>query len=99
MLTALLLAALPSLSLPSESRTLANGLVVIVSADHSVPGVADDPRYHAGSKDEDPGRTGLAHLFEHLMFMGAKDVPYPKFDALMEAGGATNESPTGDDIT
>src|SRR5438552_18632775 len=99
MLTALLLAALPSLSLPSESRTLENGLVVIVSADHSVPGVAVDLRYHVGSKDEDAGRTGFAHLFEHLMFMGAKHVPYPQFDTLMEAAGGTNNASTNSDET
>src|SRR5438552_16616546 len=99
MLTALLLAALPSLSLPSESRTLENGLVVIVSADHSVPGVAVDLRYHVGSKDEEPGRTGFAHLFEHLMFMGSKHVPYPSFDTIMEGAGGTNNAVTGPGLT
>ncbi len=74
LILALLLAALPPLSLPAQSRTLENGLVVIVSPDHSAPGVAMDLRYHVGSKDEDPGRTGFAHLFEHLMFMGARHV-------------------------
>ncbi|HEX9576159.1 MAG TPA: pitrilysin family protein [Myxococcales bacterium] len=96
---ALLLAALPPLSLPAQSRTLENGLVVIVSPDHSAPGVAMDLRYHVGSKDEDPGRTGFAHLFEHLMFMGARHVPYPKFDTLMEAAGGTNNASTGNDVT
>jgi predicted Zn-dependent peptidase len=96
---ALLIAGLPPLSLPSQSRTLENGLVVIVSPDHSAPGVAMDLRYHVGSKDEDPGRTGFAHLFEHLMFMGARHVPYPKFDTLMEAAGGTNNATTGNDVT
>ena len=96
---ALLLSALPPLSLPAQSRTLENGLVVIVSPDHSAPGVAMDLRYHVGSKDEDPGRTGFAHLFEHLMFMGARHVPYPKFDTLMEAAGGTNNASTGNDVT
>src|SRR5947209_16077968 len=98
-LLALLIAALPPLSLPSQSRTLQNGMVVIVSPDHSTPGVAMDLRYHVGSKDEDPGRTGFAHLFEHLMFMGAKNVPYPQFDAIMEAAGGQNNASTNNDTT
>ena len=63
------------------------------------PGVAVDLRYHVGSKDEEPGRTGFAHLFEHLMFMGARHVPYPKFDTLMEAAGGTNNAFTNNDVT
>jgi predicted Zn-dependent peptidase len=99
MLLALLLAVVPPLSLPSQTRTLSNGLVVIVSPDHGAPGVAVDLRYHVGSKDEEPGRTGFAHLFEHLMFMGARHVPYPKFDTLMEAAGGTNNAFTNNDVT
>jgi predicted Zn-dependent peptidase len=99
MLVALLIAALPPLTLPSQTRTLDNGLIVIVSPDHSAPGVAVDVRYHVGSKDEDPGRTGFAHLFEHLMFMGARHVPYPKFDTLMEAAGGSNNAFTANDVT
>ena len=99
MLLALLVAALPPLSLPAQTKTLSNGLVVIVSPDHSAPGVAVDLRYHVGSKDEDPGRTGFAHLFEHLMFMGARHVPYPKYDTLMEARGGQNNASTGSDFT
>ena len=94
-----LLALLPPIALPSQTRTLSNGLTVIVSPDHSAPGVAVDLRYHVGSKDEDPGRTGFAHLFEHLMFMGARHVPYPKFDTLMEASGGTNNAFTNNDVT
>jgi len=99
MVLALLLAALPPLQLPSHSQRLENGLVVIVSPDRSVPGVAVDLRYTVGSKDEEPGRTGFAHLFEHLMFMGARYVPYPKFDTLMEAAGGTNNASTDNDET
>jgi zinc protease len=99
MILAILLAALPPLSLPAQTRTLSNGIVVIVSPDHSAPGVAVDLRYHTGSKDEDPGRTGFAHLFEHLMFMGARHVPYPKFDTIMEAFGGQNNATTGPDFT
>jgi predicted Zn-dependent peptidase len=99
MLLALMLAALPPLSLPTQTRTLDNGVVVIVSPDHTAPGLAVDIRYHVGSKDEDPGRTGFAHLFEHLMFMGARHVPYPKFDTLMEAAGGSNNAFTNEDVT
>jgi zinc protease len=52
-----------------------------------------------GSKDEKPGRTGFAHLFEHLMFMGSKNAPYPSFDALMEAWGGHNNGTTNTDRT
>ena len=99
MLLALLLSTLPPLALPAQTKTLPNGIVVIVSPDHSAPGVAVDLRYHVGSKDEDAGRTGFAHLFEHLMFMGARHVPYPRFDTLMEAVGGQNNASTGPDFT
>src|SRR5512132_3556296 len=54
--------------------TLANGLTVILSEDHSTPIVHVQLWYHVGSKDERPGRTGFAHLFEHMMFKGSKNV-------------------------
>ena len=57
-----------------ETYTLPNGLQVILSEDHSVPLVAVDTWYHVGSGDEKPGRTGFAHLFEHIMFMGSQHV-------------------------
>jgi zinc protease len=94
-----LLALLPPLSLPSQTRTLPNGITVVVSPDHSAPGIAVDLRFHVGSKDEEPGRTGFAHLFEHLMFMGARHVPYPRFDTLMEAAGGANNAYTNNDVT
>ncbi|HEX4385064.1 MAG TPA: pitrilysin family protein [Myxococcales bacterium] len=94
-----LLALLPPLTLPVQTRTLSNGLTVLISVDHSAPGVAVDLRFHVGSKDEDPGRTGFAHLFEHLMFMGARHVPYPKFDTIMEAAGGNNNAFTNNDVT
>jgi predicted Zn-dependent peptidase len=55
--------------------------------------------YHVGSKDEVPGRTGFAHLFEHLMFMGSKNAPYPAFDAIMESWGGHNNGTTSNDRT
>ena len=92
-------AAAPALSLTGEKITLDNGLVVIASQDRSVPGVAIDLWYRVGSRDEEPGRTGFAHLFEHLMFMGATHVPYPQFDTLMEAAGGVNNASTSNDRT
>ena len=55
--------------------------------------------YHVGSKDETPGRTGFAHLFEHLMFMGSSNAPYPAFDAIMESWGGHNNGTTSNDRT
>jgi zinc protease len=88
-----------ALSLTGEKITLDNGLTVIASPDHSVPGVAVDLWYRVGSRDEQPGRTGFAHLFEHLMFMGAKYAPYPRFDSIMEAAGGSNNASTSQDVT
>ena len=87
------------LTLTANTKVLPNGLTVITAPDHSVPGVAVALWYRVGSRDEDPGRTGFAHLFEHLMFMGARAVPYPRFDTLMEAAGGVNNAHTGHDAT
>jgi zinc protease len=95
----LLLAAAPTLDVPVTRSELPNGLKVIVATDRTVPGVVINLLYHVGSRDEQPGRTGFAHLFEHLMFMGARYVPYPQFDTLMEAGGGVNNAFTSYDIT
>jgi len=78
-----------SLRVPYQTFTLPNGLQVIVHEDHSVPVVAVNTWYHVGSSDEKPGRTGFAHLFEHIMFMGSQHVPTGEFDRLLEAAGAT----------
>jgi zinc protease len=99
MLAVWIAAALPVLSLQATRTQMPNGLTVIVSPDHSVPGVAVDLGYRVGSQDEEPGRTGFAHLFEHLMFMGARHVPYPRFDTIMEAAGGTNNANTSNDWT
>ncbi|PYP49436.1 MAG: hypothetical protein DMD39_12140, partial [Gemmatimonadetes bacterium] len=58
-----------------EKYKLPNGLEVILHEDHSTPIVAVDTWYHVGSGDEQVGRTGFAHLFEHIMFMGSQHVP------------------------
>jgi zinc protease len=87
------------ISIPFVMDTLPNGLRLIVHEDHSVPTVAVNVWYHVGSGDEKPGRTGFAHLFEHLMFMGSVHAPYPQFDRLLEAAGASNNGSTTSDRT
>src|SRR5262245_59808648 len=82
-----------------EKLVLPNGLTVILHVDRSSPLVAVNLWYHVGSKDESPGRTGFAHLFEHLMFMGSKNAPYPSFDAIMESWGGHNNGTTSNDRT
>ncbi|HET7399896.1 MAG TPA: pitrilysin family protein [Intrasporangium sp.] len=76
---------------PLAERTLDNGLRVIVSEDHTVPTVAVNLWVGVGSRHEAPGRTGFAHLFEHLMFQGSRNVASGEhFSALMEEGGRLN---------
>ena len=87
------------ITIPFERHVLGNGLTVILHEDHASPLVVVDLWYHVGSKDEDPGRTGFAHLFEHLMFMGSKNAPYPSFDAVMEMWGGHNNGTTSNDRT
>src|SRR5512141_1847075 len=79
--------------------TLANGLTLIVHEDHSAPIVTVNTWRHVGSGDETPGRTGFAHLFEHLMFMGSQHAVYPQFDRLLEAAGGDNNGSTNNDRT
>ena len=88
-----------TLKLPSEKYTLPNGLEVILHEDRSVPMVAINMYYKVGSGDERPGRTGFAHLFEHVMFMGSEHVPVGMFDQLLEAAGADNNGTTNEDRT
>lgn len=82
-----------------EKYTLANGLEVILHEDHSTPIVTVNTWYKVGSGDEKPGRTGFAHLFEHIMFMGSKNVPVGMFDTELEAAGADNNGSTTEDRT
>ncbi len=95
----LLLAAALTIAVPFEKLTLDNGLVVILHEDRRVPLVAVDVTYAVGSADEPPGRTGFAHLFEHLMFMGTARAPRGAFDAWMEAEGAWSNAWTSEDAT
>src|SRR5690348_16663058 len=87
------------LKIEFDTYALANGLTVILHPDRSSPLVAVDLWYHVGSKDESPGRTGFAHLFEHLMFMGSRHAPYPSFDSIMESWGGHNNGTTSNDRT
>ena len=82
-----------------EKYTLANGLEEILHEDHSTPIVTVNTWYKVGSGDEKPGRTGFAHLFEHIMFMGSKNVPVGMFDTELEAAGADNNGSTTEDRT
>ena len=87
------------LAVPYTQFTLPNGLDVVLHEDHTVPLVAVDAWYHVGSSREKPGRTGLAHLFEHLMFEGSGHVKEGDFDNWLEAAGGDNNGSTDNDRT
>src|SRR5258708_27122359 len=82
------------LEVPYTQFTLPNGLHVILHEDHTVPLVTVNVWYHVGSAREKPGRTGFAHLFEHLMFMGSAHAKYGDFDRLLETAGGTKNAST-----
>ena len=87
------------LSIPTikfEKYTLANGLVVILSEDHRLPLVSTNIWYHVGPANEIAGRTGFAHLFEHMMFEGSKHVPANAHIRFLEAAGASDLNGTTD---
>ena len=88
-----------SLEVPFRQFRLANGLNVILHRDTTVPIVAVNLWYHVGSANERPGRTGFAHLFEHLMFEGSKNVVEGEFDTLLESAGGNNNGSTDTDRT
>ena len=83
-------------SISFEKVTLSNGLDLLLHEDHTVPIVAVNVWYHVGSKDEQAGRTGFAHLFEHVMFEGSKHHNRNYFEPLQKAGGVLNGSTTSD---
>lgn len=83
-------------SISFEKFTLPNGLDVILHEDHSLPVAAVNVWYHVGSKNEEPGRTGFAHLFEHVMFEGSKHHKGSFFDPLQKVGANLNGSTTPD---
>ncbi|MCS6915395.1 MAG: pitrilysin family protein [Myxococcales bacterium] len=108
MLLLSLLLALPTLAasaardpfdLPVERYALPNGLRVLLHRDTTLPQVVVSLWFHVGSRNERPGRTGFAHLYEHLMFMGSRYVPDGSFDRLMEEVGANNNATTSPDAT
>ena len=84
------------MNIPFTKHTLDNGLDVLVHEDHGVPIVAINVWYHVGSKNEVPGGTGFAHLFEHLMFEGSEHYDRGYFHPLQEAGAALNGSTNAD---
>src|SRR5690606_18293628 len=81
------------LAIPFEKYQLDNGLTVLLHQDRSLPLVAVNLWYHVGPANEPPGRSGFAHLFEHLMFEGSRHVGR-EFDRLLESVGATNVNGT-----
>jgi len=88
-----------AIRIPFERYTLQNGLTVILAQDHSTPTVAVEVLYHVGSKNEQVGRTGFAHLFEHVMFTGSGHVPYGLHDKYTEGVGGGNNGNTTNDFT
>src|SRR5437867_7012934 len=85
--------------IPYEAFTLPNGLRVLYSEDHSTPIVSVDVWYNTGSRNERPGRSGFAHLFEHMMFEGSAHVKKgEQFQLISRAGGSENGS-TAEDRT
>jgi zinc protease len=89
----------PPIEVKYTQFTLPNGLHVILHEDHSVPIVTVNTWYHVGSANELQGRTGFAHLFEHLMFMGSGHAPYGLFDSQLETVGGGNNASTANDRT
>ncbi|MBZ5524328.1 MAG: insulinase family protein [Acidobacteriia bacterium] len=82
-----------------KTRTLKNGMKVLVQEDHTIPNVALYIFYRIGSRNEHPGTTGVSHFFEHMMFNGAKKYGPGEFDRAMEAAGGSNNAYTNRDLT
>ena len=93
------LAAQSAVDIPYERFVLPNGLTVLVHEDHKAPIVAVNVWYHVGSKNERPGRTGFAHLFEHLMFNGSEHYDKEFQDPLERAGATDMNGTTNEDRT
>jgi zinc protease len=91
--------AAAAIKLSFEAYELPNGLTVILSPDRTTPTVAVNVWYHVGSKNEAVGRTGFAHLFEHVMFTGSGHVPYGLHDRFTEGVGGSNNGTTNNDRT
>ena len=82
-----------------KTRTLKNGMKILVQEDKSIPNVALYIFYRIGSRNERPGTTGLSHFFEHMMFNGAKKYGPKQLDVVMEAAGGANNAYTNNDVT
>jgi zinc protease len=91
--------SVPEGGIPFRSLTLANGLKVLLSEDHSAPTVSVAVTYDVGSRDERPGRTGFAHLFEHMMFQGSLNVGKGEHFLLVRNNGGTPNGTTSVDLT
>jgi len=93
------LSAAADLNIPYQKFTLPNGLIVLVHEDHKAPIVAVNTWYHVGSKNEKPGKTGFAHLFEHLMFGGSDNYKGRYIDAMEKVGATDLNGTTSEDRT
>lgn len=85
--------------LPLTDYTLPNGLRVILAEDHSAPVVAVNIWYRVGAADDPPGRSGFAHMYEHMMFEGSANIPNGEWDKLLESIGANHNAYTANDKT
>jgi len=92
-------AATPSLAEDVSNFTLDNGLEVVVIEDHRAPVVVHMLWYRAGAADEPPGKSGIAHFLEHLMFKGTDELGVGEFSAIVGANGGTDNAFTGQDYT
>ena len=90
---------IPRVEIPYKLYTLSNGLTLIVHEDHKAPIAAVNIWYHVGSKNEKPGKTGFAHLFEHLMFNGSENFNQDWFKALEKVGATNLNGTTNEDRT
>jgi zinc protease len=85
--------------IPYTKFVLANGLTVIVHEDHKAPIIALNTWYHVGSKNEQPGKTGFAHLFEHLVFSGSENFDFNFGSEMNHIGATDNKGGTNSDRT
>jgi predicted Zn-dependent peptidase len=92
-------AAAQDLRFPVASESLPNGLRILVIEDHAVPAVTTFTLFRVGSRDERTGRTGISHLFEHMMFNGAAKYGRGEFDRVLESRGGTSNAFTTEDFT
>ena len=97
--TSAVTAAIRPPKLDYQVTTLDNGLTMVTQEDHSTPIVHLQLWYHVGSRNEKPGRTGFAHLFEHLMFKGSKNVDPEGHTSMIASIGGQSNAYTQDDVT